>query len=144
MATHSSTLAWKILWTEEPGGLQFMGFQRVGYHWVTKHSLYPWMILCISVVWVATSFFHFWFFWVGTPLLLLMSLVKSVSIFSYHFKEPALSFIDPFSCYLVLISFVCPVIFIITFLVLTLDFVCSFFSSFRYKGWVIWNFCFIN
>ena len=29
MATHSSTLAWKILWTEEPGGLQFMGSQRV-------------------------------------------------------------------------------------------------------------------
>ena len=31
MATHSSILAWKILWTEEPGGLQFMGSQRVGH-----------------------------------------------------------------------------------------------------------------
>ena len=30
MATHSSILAWKILWTEEPGGLQSMGSQRVG------------------------------------------------------------------------------------------------------------------
>ena len=30
MATHSSTLSWKILWTEEPGGLQSMGLQRVG------------------------------------------------------------------------------------------------------------------
>ena len=30
MATHSSTLAWRIPWTEEPGGLQFMGLQRVG------------------------------------------------------------------------------------------------------------------
>ena len=29
MATHSSTLAWKILWTEEPGRLQSMGSQRV-------------------------------------------------------------------------------------------------------------------
>ena len=29
MATHSSTLAWRILWTEEPGGLQSMGSQRV-------------------------------------------------------------------------------------------------------------------
>ena len=28
MATHSSTLAWKIPWIEEPGGLQFMGSQR--------------------------------------------------------------------------------------------------------------------
>ena len=32
MATHSSILAWKIPWTEEPGGLQSMGSQRVGYN----------------------------------------------------------------------------------------------------------------
>ena len=31
MATHSSTLAWKIPWTEEPGRLQYMGSQRVGH-----------------------------------------------------------------------------------------------------------------
>ena len=31
MAPHSSTLAWKIPWTEEPGGLQSMGFRRVGH-----------------------------------------------------------------------------------------------------------------
>ena len=31
METHSSTLAWKIPWTEEPGMLQFMGSQRVGH-----------------------------------------------------------------------------------------------------------------
>ena len=31
MATHSTILAWRIPWTEEPGGLQFMGSQRVGY-----------------------------------------------------------------------------------------------------------------
>ena len=30
MAVHSSILAWRILWTEEPGGLQSMGSQRVG------------------------------------------------------------------------------------------------------------------
>ena len=30
MATHSSILAWRIPWTEEPGGLQFLGSQRVG------------------------------------------------------------------------------------------------------------------
>ena len=34
MATHSSTLAWKILWAEEPGGLQSVGLQRVGHDWV--------------------------------------------------------------------------------------------------------------
>ena len=33
MATHSSTLAWKISWTEEPGRLQSMGLLRVGHDW---------------------------------------------------------------------------------------------------------------
>ena len=32
MATHSSILAWEIQWTEEPGGLQSMGLQRVGHN----------------------------------------------------------------------------------------------------------------
>ena len=31
MATHSSILAWRIPWTEEPGGLQSMGSQRIGH-----------------------------------------------------------------------------------------------------------------
>ena len=31
MATHSSILVWRIPWTEEPGGLQAMGWQRVGH-----------------------------------------------------------------------------------------------------------------
>ena len=38
MATHSSTLAWRIPWTEEPGGLQSMGLPIVGHDWVTKHT----------------------------------------------------------------------------------------------------------
>ena len=38
MATHSSILAWEISWTEEPGRLQSMGSQRVGYDLVTKHT----------------------------------------------------------------------------------------------------------
>ena len=36
MATHSSILAWKIPWTEEPGRLQSMGSQRVGHDLVTE------------------------------------------------------------------------------------------------------------
>ena len=39
MAPHSSTLAWKIPWTEEPGGLQSMGSQRVRHDWETSLSL---------------------------------------------------------------------------------------------------------
>ena len=39
MGTHSSTLAWRIPWMEEPGTLQSMGSQRVRYNWVTSFSL---------------------------------------------------------------------------------------------------------
>ena len=37
MATHCSILAWRIPWTEEPGGLQSTGSQRVGHDLVAKH-----------------------------------------------------------------------------------------------------------
>ena len=40
MAPHSSTLAWKIPWTEKPGGLQSMGWLRVGHDWATSLSLF--------------------------------------------------------------------------------------------------------
>ena len=36
METHSSILSWRIPETEEPGGLQFMGSQKVGHDWVTS------------------------------------------------------------------------------------------------------------
>ena len=39
MATHSSIIDWKISWTEEPGGLQSMGSQRVGHNRVTNTYL---------------------------------------------------------------------------------------------------------
>jgi len=43
MAPHSSTFAWKIPWTEEPGGLQSMGLLRVGHDWATSLSLFTFM-----------------------------------------------------------------------------------------------------
>ena len=53
MATHSSILAWRIPWTEEPGRLQSVGSQRVGYDWATftyslmyRHLYVPFM--CFS------------------------------------------------------------------------------------------------
>ena len=39
MATHSSILAWRSPWTEETGGLQSSGSQRVGHDWATKHNV---------------------------------------------------------------------------------------------------------
>ena len=41
MATHSSILAWRIPWTEERGGLQSMGSQRVRQDWATSLSFFP-------------------------------------------------------------------------------------------------------
>ena len=43
MVPHSSTLAWKIPWMEEPGRLQSMGLGRVGHDWVTLLSLFTFM-----------------------------------------------------------------------------------------------------
>ena len=40
MVTHPSILAWRIPWTEEPGGLQSMESQRVGYNWAYTHHLF--------------------------------------------------------------------------------------------------------
>ena len=45
MAPHSSTLAWKIAWMEEPGGLQSMGSLRVGHDWATSLSLFHFLAL---------------------------------------------------------------------------------------------------
>ena len=45
MATYSSILAWKIPWTEEPGGLQSMGLQRVGHNRVTNTIF----LFCVSL-----------------------------------------------------------------------------------------------
>ena len=43
MAPHSSTLAWKIPWAEEPDGLQSVGSVRVGHDWATSLSLFTFM-----------------------------------------------------------------------------------------------------
>ena len=64
MATHSSILAWKIPWWEEPGRLQSNGLQRVRYDWVTKQThiytcLFKYKIIHIYV-WerdIGTAFF---------------------------------------------------------------------------------------
>ena len=39
MSTHSSILAWEILWREEPGGFQFVGLQRVKHDSLTKEKM---------------------------------------------------------------------------------------------------------
>ena len=57
MATQSSSFAWKMQWTEEPGGLQSMGLQRIGHDWA--HNGTPLQSSCLEnpmdggVWWVA-------------------------------------------------------------------------------------------
>ena len=55
MAPHSSTLAWKIPWTEEPGRLRSIGSQRVGHDWVTSLSIFTFM--CWRRKWQPTPVF---------------------------------------------------------------------------------------
>ena len=52
MATHSSVLAWRIPWTEEPGGLQSMGLQRVRNNWATNTFIFTLRTLFgIALLW---------------------------------------------------------------------------------------------
>ena len=53
METHSIILTWRIPWTEEPGRLQSMGFQRVRHNWAAKHTHYLSLLL---FVWGFSSF----------------------------------------------------------------------------------------
>ena len=111
MATHSSFLAWRIPWTEDPGGLQSMGSQRGGHDWATKHStahrvdqwrdLYrqngrgPEGVLLSQRVWVGNSaqpFVSCVATWVLLNLSLCLSLLEwkihsNCSIVSEHFYE---------------------------------------------------------
>ena len=68
MATHSSTLAWKIPWMEEPGRLQSMGLLRVGHDWVTSlffffSLLYRQALTTVHDYWKNHSFDNTDFFW---------------------------------------------------------------------------------
>ena len=53
MAPHSSTLAWKSPWMEEPGGLQSMGSLRVGHDWAISLSLFTFMHWRRKATWEA-------------------------------------------------------------------------------------------
>ena len=78
MATHSSIHAWKIPWTEEPGGLQSMGSQRVRHDWATSVCVCTWLnhilvhtytTICLPVhqlmdIWIN---FAFWLLWIILP-----------------------------------------------------------------------------
>ena len=61
MATRSSTVAWKIPWTKEPGRLQSMGSQRVGHDWATTLHFFYLLIMgalyLLSFIWTEVKLF---------------------------------------------------------------------------------------
>ena len=59
MAIHSSTIAWKIPWTEESGRLQSMGSQRVGHDWATSRSQYLFFCVWLISLSMFSRFIHF-------------------------------------------------------------------------------------
>ena len=83
MATHSSILTYEIPWTEEPGGLQSMGSQRVWHNWVTEHSKHRLLPRRIPMPWtgpdecgndIGLGMANWWItFWDGAHLHLLVS-----------------------------------------------------------------------
>ena len=68
MATHSRILAWRIPWTEEPGGLESMGSQRVGHDWATNTFI---IIQCPCLVFLCLCFivYFVWYEWCLPPFL---------------------------------------------------------------------------
>ena len=58
MATHSTILSWRIPWTEEPGGLQFMGSQRVVHNWATEHSTATYSTIYIFIFFNIYKYFY--------------------------------------------------------------------------------------
>ena len=63
MAIHSSILAWRLPWTEEPGRLQFMRSQRVGHDWATDTGCFQILAIiyetAINIGWPKSSFIFF-------------------------------------------------------------------------------------
>ena len=87
MATHSSILAWRIPWTDDPEGLQPMGSQKVGHDWVNglkisslcKGSIHGKSnILCVVSMWNLVRIWISWWDWPGFLSSLLPSSFSSL------------------------------------------------------------------
>ena len=105
-ATHSSILAWIILWTEEPGGLQSVGLQRVGHNWSNLTCISPIFFFNFSAVstrcpdpflhpypWLLLS--QSWWSIIQSLCLLLIDSRKDIIIPSFH-KQIKYVIVSPF------------------------------------------------
>ena len=89
--THSSILAWKIPWMEEPGRLQSMGSQRVGHNWATSLSLTSvWDECNCAVVWAFFGIALLWDWNENWPFPVLWPLLSFPNLLAYwvqHFHS---------------------------------------------------------
>jgi len=85
MATHSSTLAWKIPWTEEHGGLQSTGSQKVGHDWTTSLSLSSSNLLkLIIIIMISIKNQHVWWYDIITNNCIWFPGLQTLSYTRYH------------------------------------------------------------
>ena len=98
MATHSSILAWRIPWIEEPGWLQFKGLQRVGHNWATNTTLLP--ISSHFLTTVLTSLYLFYSFIIQLYIHRYYSLVhlKTFDVFLFYWSVVDLQCCISFTC----------------------------------------------
>ena len=95
MITHSSILAWRIPWIQEPGRLQSMTSHRVGHDWVTNTFAF-----IFDFLWSIIFTFSFEILIWALSLVSLDESSKWFTYFIYLFKEPAFRFTDPLHCFL--------------------------------------------
>ena len=90
MATHSNILAWRIPWTEEPGGLQSMGSQRVGHDWATKTIKVLNLSPKVYAVFILLNFGLFWNPCVNVYCVCVCMHINTHSVVSYSWWPPLL------------------------------------------------------
>ena len=95
MATHSSILAWRIPWTEEPGRLLCMGLQRAGHDWMTNtftfhfHAL--WNLCIATFAWMNISHQRKWKLWSKHNRIPLSTAGRSISKWIYSTETNSFS-----------------------------------------------------
>ena len=93
MATHSSILAWKTPWIEEPGGLQSMSWQRAGHNWATDHAL----------KFILVHIYTYTFFFIFLSIITYLGVLKVLSDSVFHLVS--LSVVDWLLCLQIFATF---------------------------------------